>query len=71
MILVKSVQDKDGAFVGLHQFREYFARRRCARSIWNTLWVATVVTAITIPLAFRLRVCADALLHAAARRSFA
>ena len=47
MILVKSVQDKDGAFVGLHQFREYFASPVAAQSIWNTLWVATVVTAIT------------------------
>ena len=28
MILVKSVQDKDGAFVGLMQFREYMATPR-------------------------------------------
>ena len=52
MILVKSVQDKDGAFVGLLQFQEYFATPRLRQSIWNTLWVALVVTAITIPLAF-------------------
>ncbi len=51
-ILVKSVQDKDGAFVGLLQFREYFATPALQRSIWNTLWVATTVTAITVPLAF-------------------
>jgi iron(III) transport system permease protein len=51
-ILVKSVQDKDGVFVGLQQFREYFATGALQRSIWNTLWVATTVTAITIPLAF-------------------
>jgi iron(III) transport system permease protein len=51
-ILVKSVQDKDGAFVGLLQFREYFATPALQRSIWNTLWVATTVTLITVPLAF-------------------
>src|SRR6266536_1890350 len=52
MILVKSVQDKEGAFVGLLQFQEYFATPRLRQSIWNTLWVALVVTAITIPMAF-------------------
>ena len=51
-ILVKSVQDKDGAFVGLALFREYFATPALRSSIWNTLWVATAVTAITVPLAF-------------------
>src|SRR6266542_1023445 len=52
LILVKSVQDKEGAFVGLLQFQEYFATPRLRQSIWNTLWVALVVTAITIPMAF-------------------
>ena len=52
MILVKSVQDKDGAFIGLALFREYFATPALQRSILNTLWVATVVTLITVPLAF-------------------
>jgi len=52
MILVKSVQDKDGAFVGLLQFQEYFATPRLRQSIGNTLWVALAVTGITIPLAF-------------------
>ena len=51
-ILVKSVQDKDGAFVGLQQFREYFATPALQRSIVNTLWVATTVTLISVPLAF-------------------
>ena len=52
MILVKSVQDKDGAFVGLAQFRDYLGTPALRQSIANTLWVALVVTAITIPLAF-------------------
>lgn len=51
-ILVKSVQDKDGAFVGLLHFRDYFATPALRQSIWNTLWVATTVTAITVPAAF-------------------
>ncbi|HEY5309090.1 MAG TPA: ABC transporter permease subunit, partial [Casimicrobiaceae bacterium] len=51
-ILVKSVQDKSGAFVGLLQFREYFATPALQSSIWNTFWVAMVVTGITIPFAF-------------------
>lgn len=51
-ILVKSVQDKDGAFVGLQQFREYFATPALQRSITNTLFVATTVTCITVPMAF-------------------
>jgi len=51
-ILVKSVQDKSGAFVGLLQFQEYFATPALRSSIWNTMWVATVVTVITVPLAF-------------------
>jgi len=51
-ILVKSVQDRSGAFVGLLQFEEYFATPALRSSIWNTLWVAMAVTAITVPLAF-------------------
>jgi iron(III) transport system permease protein len=51
-ILVKSVQDKDGAFVGLLQFREYFATAALRQSIRNTLFVAVTVTCITVPLAF-------------------
>jgi iron(III) transport system permease protein len=51
-ILIKSVQDKSGTFVGLLQFREYFATPALQSSIWNTLWVALVVTGITVPLAF-------------------
>jgi iron(III) transport system permease protein len=51
-ILVKSLQDKSGSFVGLLQFREYFGTPALNQSIWNTLWVALVVTAVTVPLAF-------------------
>jgi iron(III) transport system permease protein len=52
MILVKSVQDKDGAFVGLLQFQQYFQTPALRQSIANTLWIAAAVTVITVPLAF-------------------
>ena len=52
MILVKSTQDKDGAFVGLRLFSEYARNPALLDSALNTLWVATVVTLITVPLAF-------------------
>src|SRR5262249_22254949 len=51
-ILVKSLQDRNGAFVGLLQFREYFGTPALNRSIWNSLWISLAVTAITVPLAF-------------------
>jgi iron(III) transport system permease protein len=51
-ILVKSMQDRSGTFVGLLQFREYFGTPALNHSIWNTLWVALAVTAVTVPLAF-------------------
>ena len=51
-ILIRSVQDKSGEFVGLLQFQEYFATPALRGSIWNTMWVATIVTVITVPLAF-------------------
>ena len=52
MILVKSVEDKSGAFVGLRLFQEYFQTPALRLSILHTLSVALVVTGVTIPLAF-------------------
>jgi iron(III) transport system permease protein len=52
MILVKSVQDRAGDFVGLANFETYFRTPALLRSVWNSLWVSTLVTAVTIPLAF-------------------
>jgi iron(III) transport system permease protein len=51
-ILMKSVESRDGTFVGLAQFRDYMQSPALLQSAWNTLWVATVVTLITVPLAF-------------------
>jgi iron(III) transport system permease protein len=52
MILVKSTEDRSGAFVGLQLFREYLQNAALRDSAFNTLWVGLVVTAITVPLAF-------------------
>jgi iron(III) transport system permease protein len=51
-ILVKSVEDGSGAFVGLAHFRDYFASPSLVESARNTLFVAALVTLITVPLAF-------------------
>ena len=51
-ILVKSVQDKDGALRRPAAIPRVFRHAGAESSIWNTFWVAVVVTAITIPLAF-------------------
>lgn len=52
MILAKSVQDRAGDWVGLANFTAYFRTPALARSIWNSVWVSTLVTVVTIPLAF-------------------
>ena len=57
-ILVHAVQDKNGRFVGLAHFITYFQTPSLLRSAWNSIWVATVVVVISVPMAF---VCAYAL----------
>jgi iron(III) transport system permease protein len=51
-ILVKSVQDRAGDWVGFANFVQYFRTPALSRSIWNSLWISALVTLITIPLAF-------------------
>ncbi len=51
-ILMKSVENRAGEFVGLLNFVDYFRTPALARSIWNSVWISTLVTAITIPLTF-------------------
>jgi iron(III) transport system permease protein len=51
-LLVKSAQDRAGEWVGLANFIEYFHTPALLRSVWNSLWVSTLVTATVIPLAF-------------------
>jgi iron(III) transport system permease protein len=52
LILVKSVEDRAGDFVGLANFQTYFRTPALLLSIWNSVWVSALVTVITIPLAF-------------------
>jgi iron(III) transport system permease protein len=51
-ILAKSVENRAGEFVGLANFAQYFQTPSLLRSIWNSLWVSSLVTVLTLPLAF-------------------
>jgi len=51
LLLFKSFQ-RDGEFVGLANYVVYFSTPTLVASIWNSLFVAVVATAITVPLAF-------------------
>lgn len=52
MILVRSVEDRSGEFVGLANFLLYVQSPSLAQSTRNTLTFATLTTATTVPLAF-------------------
>jgi iron(III) transport system permease protein len=52
IMLAKSVQDSRGAFVGLQNYVRYFRTPALAQSIENSLFVSTLSTFITVPLAF-------------------
>src|SRR5438552_1949600 len=51
-LLSKSFQDGEGNFVGLANYVRYFATPTLVASLWNSLWVAALSTAIVVPLAF-------------------
>ena len=51
-ILVQSVENKDGAFVGLDNFIAYAQTPALKQSLWNSVWVSMVVTLIAVPAAF-------------------
>jgi iron(III) transport system permease protein len=51
-LLSKSFQNRDGAFVGLANYIEYFSTPALFASVWNSLFVAVLSTAIVLPLAF-------------------
>jgi iron(III) transport system permease protein len=51
-ILVKSLQNSDGAFVGLVNFSNYLATPSLLTSLWDSVWVSVLVTLVTLPLAF-------------------
>lgn len=51
-LLSKSFQNADGDFVGLANYARYFSTPALFQSIYNSLGVAILTTAIVIPLAF-------------------
>jgi iron(III) transport system permease protein len=51
-LLVRSLEDRSGAVVGLANFAEYLTSLTFARSAGNTLTFAGLTTVITVPLAF-------------------
>ncbi len=51
-LLSKSFQNRDGAFVGLANYASYLSNPALSASIGNSLLVALVATAITLPGAF-------------------
>ena len=51
-ILAQSVEDARGRFVGLENFFAYFATPALAESLWNSVWVSLLATAVVVPAAF-------------------
>ncbi len=51
-ILIRSMEDRAGAFVGFANFVQYLQSPSLAQSTWNTLNFAVLTTALTVPLAF-------------------
>ena len=51
-LLSKSFQNQDGKFVGLANYIHYFSTPALFASVWNSVYVSVVSTAIVLPLAF-------------------
>ncbi|HXE69556.1 MAG TPA: putative 2-aminoethylphosphonate ABC transporter permease subunit [Hyphomicrobiaceae bacterium] len=51
-LLLKSFQDGMGRFVGLSNYGRYFTTPTLVASVWNSLGVALLSTAIVVPLAY-------------------
>jgi iron(III) transport system permease protein len=51
-LLAKSFQDQDGKFVGLANYIHYFSTPALFYSVWNSLFIAFLSTAIVLPIAF-------------------
>jgi iron(III) transport system permease protein len=52
MMLVKSVRDSRGAFVGLANYAAYVSTPALVGSIYNTLFIAVVTTVLAVTMAF-------------------
>lgn len=51
-MLQKSLQDLDGNWVGLANFRDYFLSPHLTRTIGNTLWLGLLITTLVVTVAF-------------------
>lgn len=51
-MLGKSFEDRDGTFIGLSNYLEYFATPALSYSINNSIFISVLVTLIVVPLAF-------------------
>ncbi len=51
-LLSKSVLDRQGQFVGLANYAEYFSNPALLSSLWNSLMIAAVATALVLPGSF-------------------
>ncbi len=51
-ILLQSLENADGRFVGLANFVSYAQSPALLQSLWNSVWVSALVTLVTVPLAF-------------------
>lgn len=51
-LLSKSFQNQNGEFIGLANYLRYFSTPSLFASVWNSLFIAVLTTAIVLPLAF-------------------
>lgn len=51
-MLQKSFENREGEFVGLANYVAYFSTPSLSISLWNSVFVAAVTTAIVLPVAF-------------------
>ena len=51
-LLSKSFQNQNGEFIGLANYLRYFSTPALFASVWNSLYIAVITTAIVLPLAF-------------------
>jgi iron(III) transport system permease protein len=52
MLLLKSFKNQQGEFIGLANYIHYFSTPALFASVWNSLFIAFLSTAIVLPLAF-------------------
>jgi iron(III) transport system permease protein len=51
-IALQSLEDQDKRFVGFDNFVSYAQTPALLSSLWNSIWVSTLVTLVTVPAAF-------------------